>query len=195
VELVAVLAAILLAGAAALAQILDYGVFELRIRALNSDTHSSVFGGVSLLATAAAVAAAVALAVRMRDLERIALVGALLVILALRVSHPTHVIVVSLPATATALVVLCRQPLSSRSRIMHVGCALLMLSFVIHAAAIVPSSPVAFARDSWSYQLEGVIKHDAELTGWILIAAGLLSVRRSMTAQPSTDRPPALQAA
>jgi hypothetical protein len=111
------------------------------------------------------------------------------------VIHPTNVVVLSLPVTATALVLLCRQFTSSRSRILRVGCALLVLSFVIHALAIGAPSPLTFARDSWGYQLEGVIKHDAELTGWILIAAGLLSIRRSVPDPQRAERPSAFQAA
>jgi hypothetical protein len=188
-------AAVALAGAATVAQILDYEVFDLRIRALNSNTHASVFGGVSLLATAAALAAAVALAVRARDLEQVALVGVLLAILALRVGQPTHVVLVGLPVAATALVILWRQFRASRSWLLLVGCSLLGFSFVIHAMEIGALSSVAAAHDSWTYQLEGVMKHDAELAGWILVAAGLVSVRRTVSDRSPTDRSSAFGAA
>jgi hypothetical protein len=189
VEVFAICAATLLACSAALAQIVDYGLLDMRIRALNSNTHASIFGGISLLASAAALAAAVALARRARDAERVVLALAVLIILALRVIHPTHVVVVSLPVTATALVILCRQFTSSGSRILLVGCSLLVLSFMVHALLIGARSPVTFAHDSWAYQFESLVKHDAELAGWILIAAGLVSVRRSVPHRAPTHRP------
>jgi hypothetical protein len=189
VDVLAIGAAILLASAAALAQLLDYAVFDLRIRVLDSNTHASIFGGVSLLATTAAFAAAVALAVRARDRERFALALVILVILALRVSHPTHVVFVSLPVTAAAFVILCRQFTASRSRMLQVGCSLLVLSLVFHALLIAAPAPLSFDRDSWAYQLASLVKHDAQLAGWILIAAGILSVRRLLPRQRPADRP------
>ena len=38
-------------------QLIDFGVFNLRIRAFNTDTHASVFGVASLLAQVVAAAA------------------------------------------------------------------------------------------------------------------------------------------
>ena len=107
--MIAVWAAVLISAAAALAQVLDSTFYDLGIRALDSNTHASIFGGSSLVANALAIAVAIALAARSRDVELVALTGALMVVLSLRVSYPTHVLVVSLPVTATALVILWRR--------------------------------------------------------------------------------------
>ena len=44
----------------AASQLIDFGVFNLRLKALNADNHASVFGVASLLAQAVAAAAAIA---------------------------------------------------------------------------------------------------------------------------------------
>jgi hypothetical protein len=54
-----VAAVILLSTTATIAQFIDYGVFDLRIQALDADTHASIFGAISLLALQAAIFAAV----------------------------------------------------------------------------------------------------------------------------------------
>ncbi len=178
----------ILALATAIAQVIDYGLFDLRIRALNSNTHASVFGAVSLLANAVAVAVAIALAARVRDLERGILAGVLTAMLALRVSAPPHILILTLPLVGIALVILWRQGAHEGGRAIRVGCLLLVLSFVIHASELGSHSPLAFDIDSWAYQLRCVVKHDAELAGWILIAAGLLNVRNGSSQRRPASR-------
>ena len=74
--------AALLAVATAVAQFINYHFFDLRLRALDSNTHMSIFGVVSLLANAVVVALAISLAVRARNREMPILSGALTVMLA-----------------------------------------------------------------------------------------------------------------
>ena len=68
--------AAVLAVAMALTQVIDYQFLDLRFRALDSNTHMSVFGALSLLANAVAVALAISLAVRVRNRELVILSGA-----------------------------------------------------------------------------------------------------------------------
>ena len=96
--------AAVLAVATALAQVINYEFFDLRLRALDANTHMSIFGGVSLLANAVAVALAISLAVRTRNREIIILSGVLAAMFALRVTYPPHVLLLSLPLTGIALV-------------------------------------------------------------------------------------------
>ena len=65
----------------------------------------------------------------------------------------------------------------------QVGCLLLVFSFLIHGLELGSNSPLAFSRHSWAFQLRAVIKHDAELAGWVLIVAGLFETRRAIRAR------------
>jgi len=127
--------AALLAVATAVAQLIDYEFFDLRLRALDSNTHLSIFGAVSLLANAMAVALAISLAVRVRNRETVMLSGALTAMLALRVAYPSHLLLVSLPLAGIALVILWRlgQPSAGKGLwTIRVGCSFLVVSFAIH---------------------------------------------------------------
>jgi hypothetical protein len=171
--------AAVLALALAVAQFVDYGVFDLRIRALNSNTHASVFGAVSLIVNLAAVSLAISLAARVRSRALLLLAGALAVMLALRVTKAPHIVVVSLPFTGTALLILWRQAgqaAQRERRAIRAGCSFLVLSFAIHASELISRAPFALDADSWAYQVRCVFKHDAELAGWILISAGLVNL-------------------
>lgn len=130
-----------LAVATALAQVVNYQFFDLRLRALDSNTHMSVFGAVSLLANALAVALAISLAVRTRNREMVILSGVLAAMFALRVTYPSHLLLVSLPLTGIALVLLWRQGRPSAGDglwTIRVGCSLLVVSFAIHALEVEP---------------------------------------------------------
>jgi hypothetical protein len=131
--------AVSLAVATAVAQLIDYQFFDLRLRALDSNTHRSIFGAVSLLANMVAVALAISLAVRARNRETVILSGALTAMLALRVTYPSHVLLVSLPLAGIALVILWRlgQPSAGEGLwTIRVGCSLLVISFAIHASEL-----------------------------------------------------------
>jgi hypothetical protein len=169
--------ALVLATATAAAQFVDYGVFDLRLRALDSNTHASIFGVVSLVANLAAVLVATLLAGRTRTLEHILLACILGVLFVLRVTAPGDVVLVlSLPLTGSGLAILWRQArpaAGSQAQAIRAGCVLLVVSFVVHAIEQNALSPLSPSPDSWAYQIRCVLKHDAELAGWILITVGL----------------------
>jgi hypothetical protein len=48
---------------------------------------------------------------------------------------------------------------------------LLVFSFVVHAVG--PSAVSALGGGGWAHQLKGVLKHSAELGGWMLVATGV----------------------
>ena len=101
----------------------------------------SIFGAVSLLANAVALALAISLAVRARNRELVILSGVLAAMFALRVTHPNHLLLLSLPLTGIALVVLWRQGRPSAGDglwTIRVGCSLLVVSFAIHALELEP---------------------------------------------------------
>ena len=101
----------------------------------------SIFGAVSLLANAVALALAISLAVRARNREMVILSGVLAAMFALRVTYPNHLLLLSLPLTGIALVVLWRQGRPSAGDglwTIRVGCSLLVVSFAIHALELEP---------------------------------------------------------
>ena len=83
-----------------------------------------------------AVALAILIAVRARTREIVVLSGVLVAMFALRVTYPSHVLLLSLPLTGIALVILWRQgrPSAGDGRwTIRVGCSLLVVSFAVHA--------------------------------------------------------------
>jgi hypothetical protein len=130
-----------LAVATAVAQLVDYHFFDLRLKALDSNTHLSVFGVASLLANAVAVGLAISLAARGRNRELLLLSGALTAMLALRVTYPPGLLLLSLPLAGIALAILWRLGRPSAgdgSWTIRVGCSLLVVSFAIHAWELEP---------------------------------------------------------
>ena len=133
--------ATVLAVATALAQVINYEFFDLRLRAVDPNTHMSIFGAISLLANAVAVTLVISLAFRARNREMVILSVVLVAMFALRVTYPSHLLLLSLPLTGTALVILWRQgrPAAGDNLwIMRVGCALLVVSFAVHALELEP---------------------------------------------------------
>jgi hypothetical protein len=186
----AVSTAIVLSAALAVTQAIDFGVFDLRFRSLDSNTHASVFGIVSLLACAFAVIFSAIFAKRTHGAVPAILSGALAVILVLRVWSPPYVLVLALPFTVIALVMLWRQATGARG-IVRTGCLLLIISFAIHIAESKASGSVVLNPDSWAYQIRCIVKHAAELSGWVLVAAGFLYLilEKTPRARRSTPRP------
>lgn len=181
-------AGILLTAAAVFAQTasqwIDFHFFALKLGVLDSDHHGSIFGAISLLAQAAA---AVAIGVRAAAVRRpsgllvAALVGVLTVPRALMRYEPAFerydVPILVAPLTV-ALVVLCVLTLRDSRRVRFIVWASLVLlacSFALHAVG--PQADAvgrtAFLGDTWAYQLTGMLKHGAELAGWMLLATAM----------------------
>jgi hypothetical protein len=177
-----------LAVGTALAQVIDYQFFDSGLRALDANTHRSIFGAVSLLANAVAVALAILLAVRARNRELIILSAVLAAMFALRVTYPSHLLLLSLPLTGIALVILWGQGRPSAGEglwTIRAGCSLLVVSFALHALEVEPLPGLLSAvsatsiSTSWVSQVRSLTKHEAELVAWIMITAGLLNLRSS----------------
>ena len=162
--------------AASTAQVVDFGVYDQRIQALNMMTHDSVFGVVSLAALGVAVLAALATAVRDPE-QRVwfaSLSGLLALVLALRIAHPPHVLLVALPVSAAALTLLwTAAPAGTARRVLRDGCIVLALAFVVHGVGAAIVSWLGLGPETWGYQLKALVKHSGELAGWLLVAAAL----------------------
>lgn len=159
-------------------QVIDFQVFDLRIAALDSDVHASVFGIVSLVAQGAAALTAAVRSMRSDHrglwLLLAAVLGVLLVIRAALPDHPTAL------ATPLALVFVLFWYLTSndspRSRAVVLGgLALLVLSFIVHVVGPKIVHALGYGYNTWPYELKGIVKHSTEISGWTLAATGVLA--------------------
>jgi hypothetical protein len=161
-------------------QSIDFGVFGLGLRFLDSNHHRSIFGAASLLAQAAAVAAIAARSAwaprRAGWLLLAALVGVLLI---LRIINAYDVPPL-LPLVAVIVLLFWRLTSDdpTRPRAIIWGALLLLgLSFGLHA--VVPRvDSLGSAGNSWAFQIKSMLKHSAELAGWMLLATGVAAASR-----------------
>lgn len=166
--------ALVVAVCQAATQAIDFGVFNLRFPEFNADKHYSVFGLASLLAQAAV---AVVAAWRARDGHRrgpwlclAALVAGLVLVRGLASFNAT-VLATPLAAVFALLVWLTLRDGAVRALIWG-GLTLLVLSLLLHKVGLAADSSTA-SDHSWGYQLTGMVKHGAELAGWIMLATGV----------------------
>jgi hypothetical protein len=174
------------------AQIIDFQVYDLHLRVLDSNHHRSVFGAANLLAHGIAVLATAYLAVRgPRRRGAWALLSALLaLLLVLRAFYGFDLFVAPLVAIVFVLLwAFSTGPgVSTGVRLaIRAGLVLLAVSFVVHVVAPGTEETYGFAGDTWQYQIRGIVKHTGSLGGWILIAAGTIALARRMG--PASDRP------
>ncbi len=162
----------------AASQVIDFSVFNLRIRALNSDKHDSLFGLASLLAQAAVAAACLW---RSRRVERHrsawfglgALVGVLVLVRGLTSFNAT---VLALPlACVFALVCWLTWRDAGVARfVVWAGLILMATSLLLHKVGLAADTSTA-SDYTWAYQITGMLKHGAELAGWMLLATGIIA--------------------
>jgi len=173
-------AAVVVAQAAS--QWIDFRFFDLRLSVVDSDHHASVFGATSILAQAVA-AAAIGLRVvstRRRDaLLAAALVGVLTVPRALMRCEPAferYDVPILVAPLSVACVALCALTFHDAMRVkcmVRGSLVLLACSFVLHAVGPQADAGGSLATHSWAYQGTGMVKHGAELAGWMLLATGM----------------------
>lgn len=170
--------AIVLAFAQIVAQVIDAAAFDLRIHALNSDSHRSVFGVLSLAAQAAAV---VAVGVRCRSSSRrfawLVLAGLTALLLVVRALFPSEPAAFAIPV-AIAFVLFWSLTATDDRRartVVRVGLFVLAFSFVAHVVGPRIVTHLGYDVGSWPYELKGILKHSTELAGWILVGTGVLA--------------------
>ena len=174
----------------AVSQAIDFSVFNLRIRALNSDKHDSLFGLASLLAQLAVAAASVWRGRRVERHRRAwfvlgALVGGLVIVRGLTTFNATalavplacvfwHAVLADVARSWPPLEPSCGQ-----------ASILMVTSLLLHKVGLAADSSTA-SDYTWAYQITGMIKHGAELAGWMLVATGIVAGIESRAAQEVT---------
>ena len=164
-------------------QLVDFGFYDLRIAALNSNHHASVFGIASLAAqAAAAVAAAFRGSTGSRRTTWTLSAGLIAVLLGLRMSlsYSTSLLLPFVVALFVLLWRLTADESEQARRIVRIGLYLLVFSFVVHAVGPTIVSALGYAGNSWPYEAKGILKHSAELGGWMLVATGVAEAARSV---------------
>lgn len=170
--------AIVIAFAQVVTQVIDAAAFDLRIAALNSDSHRSVFGVISLGAQAAT---AVAVGVRCLSPSRraawLTLAGLTAVLLVARALVPSEPAAFALPV-AVAFVLFWWLTATDYRRartVVRVGLFVLAFSFVAHVVGPRVVTHLGYGVGSWPYELKGILKHSTELAGWVLVGTGVLA--------------------
>jgi hypothetical protein len=183
----------------AVSQVIDFKVWNLQVRAFNSDKRDSVFGLASLLAQAAVAAACgvrAGLAERYRWSARLgsgdaahrrAWLGLGVLLVALVIVRGLTTFNEKLLAAPLALVFLLLCWLtwrdSRRARgVVWAGLALMALSLLLHKFGLAADASTA-SDYTWGYQLTSMVKHGAELAGWMLLTIGIIAGSQGRSAR------------
>jgi hypothetical protein len=181
-------------------QLIDFRFFELRLRVLDSDHRASVFGALSVLAEAGAATAIGLRAVSGRRVAWILVAGVVGVLTVPRAlmhyeaAFERYDVPILMAPLGVVFVVLCALTVRDVRRVrfmVWVSLALLTCSFALHAVG--PQADVAGniayeATNTWAYQAAGVLKHGAELAGWMLLTTGMLAAAAPPRGSPSSSR-------
>jgi len=166
----------------AASQAIDFKADHLRVAAFNADKHYSVFGLASLLAQLAVAAASVRRG-RKASQHRFAwyvLAGLASALVIIRGLITFNASVVALPLAAVLALLTWLTWRDGRTRVLvWAGLALLILSLLLHKVGLAADDSLA-SDFTWKYQITGMIKHGAELGGWLLVVTGVVA---GMTAQ------------
>ncbi len=171
--------------AQAVGQWVDFHFFDLSLRVLDSEHHRSVFGALSILAEAVAAAAMGLRAVSGRRLAwmLVAAVVAMLTVpralMGYEAAFERYDVPILVVPLTVVFVVLCALTFHDAKRVRFMvwgSLVLLACSFALHAVgpqADAHGSTTYLALHTWTYQLTGMVKHGAELAGWMLLATGM----------------------
>ena len=158
-------------------QAIDFGVYNLRVVLFNADKHYSVFGVLSLLAQVVVAAASVQ---RGREASRhrsawYALAGLAAALVIMRGLVEFKASVVALPLAAVLALLTWLTWHDGRVRVLvWAGLVLLFVSLLLHKVGLAADDSLA-SDFTWKYQITGMVKHGAELGGWLLVVTGLVA--------------------
>ena len=170
-------------------QLINYGVFDLRVAALDTDTHASVFGVLSILAEAVAAAAITWRGTRAERYRAawIALGAIVAGLILMRTLTTFNAAALAVPLVGVFVLVCCltwHDPHAART-VTWAALVLMATSLVLHQVGL-DADVLVYSTRSWAYQLTAVAKHGCELAGWLLLATGVIAgiegrLRRDVT--------------
>lgn len=174
----------------AASQVIDFSVFNLRVRALDADHHDSVFGVASLLAQ---TVVAVASVFRGRRVERHrrawcalgAIVAGLVLVRGLMAFNATA-LVVPLACVSGLVCWLTWLDRGGPRAVVWAGLILMATSLLLHKVGLAADASTA-SDYTWSYQITGMVKHGAEFAGWMLLATGIAAGIESPAQEVAPD--------
>jgi hypothetical protein len=167
-------------------QLVDFGVYDLRVKALDASTDTTLLGVVPSIALACAALAAVAAAARLRRPALVALAALVCLELAVQrlVLHGgSGGLAATLPLVAAILVLLVREAWrlpEPCGRCVLLGCALLVTSFALHVLLPPVLSAIGYGAGTWPYEIKVALKHGFEIAGWLTVATGLAAAARRL---------------
>ena len=167
------------------AQLVDYQLDDLHLRALNANSDASVVAWLTPAGMALALAGVIAcLRRRGRANARGAVVAALLVGLLVVASARRGAFGGSLslhrstlmlaPALAVLLALLLREAREVEAtprHLLRIGCALLVGSYALHLLGGALADAVG-GEHSWTYQVGAAMKEGTEVAGWLIVGLG-----------------------
>jgi len=167
-------------------QLIDFRVFNLGIRAVDSNHHRSVFGVASILAQAAAAGGLALRAGWSSDRRRAwlalgVMVAALLVVRTF-LGYSASALAVPVAAVFGMLVWLTARDPAPVPAVVWAALLLLGCSLALHSVGLDTDATHDFLNYSWGYQVTGMVKHGAELAGWTLLATAMAA---AWAAQPA----------
>jgi hypothetical protein len=171
-------------------QLISFGVFDLRLRAFNSDYRASVFAVASLLAQLAAAAASVWRGSRAERHRRTwftlgVLVGGLVLVRGLA-SFNAAALAVPLACVFCLVCWLTWRDRGGARTVVWAGLILMATSLLLHKVGLAADSSTA-SDYTWAYQITTVVKHGCELAGWMLLATGIIAGIESPRAELTPD--------
>lgn len=173
--------AVVLAGAAA--QLIGYGMFEGKVPALDSSADGGIFGIIGDVSIVAAASAAWMVLIRVRPVT-IYTAGLPLLLTFLAVDKVLRVhdhipgwVVIYMPLlglTLLAVVVVARHLSVRSARLAVIALTLLAASFLIHLFGTQALQLIPAPAAGWAHQVKGIVKHGAEVAGWLILALSLV---------------------
>lgn len=175
--------------AQAVGQWIDFRVFHLSMKVLDSNHHASIFGAVSILAqTGAAVAIALRAAQPNRHRFLWLSLGVLVAVLVFVRTFAAYDAILLLPPLAAVFGLLSaltlRDPLRVRVLVSS-SLAMLALSLVLHSVGLAANATSSALPWTSAYQLTAMLKHGAELAGWMLLATAMAATMTTPSASRS----------
>ena len=180
------------------AQLVDFQLYDLHLRALNANSDRSVVAWLTPVGMALALAGVLAHlrragGARARGIVLAALLFGLLVVAIgrrgafgdpLSIHRSTLLLAPALALLLALLLGEVRELGRTPRRLLRIGCALLVGSFFLHLLSGALAHAVG-GEHSWTYQVVAALKEGTEVAGWLIVGLGCW---QAGAADPATRR-------